>query len=65
MKKEGTYPISDLIAFIGVVFLWIDWPSFVAAWISASSANWDAALTKTVLALLGSCVSTLILSAVL
>ena len=65
MKKEGTCPISDLIAFIGVVFPWIDWLSFVAAWISAGSAKWDAALTETVLALIGSCVNALILPAVL
>jgi len=65
MEKEGASPISDLTAFIGTVFLWLYWPSFVAAWIPAGSVEWDTALTNTVLALLGSCVSTFILSAVL
>jgi len=65
MEKEGASPVSDVLAFIGTVFLWLYWPSFVAAWIPAGSVEWDTALTNTVLALLGSCVSTFILSAAL
>jgi len=65
MEKEGASPVSDVFAMIGTVFLWLYWPSFVAAWIPAGSVEWDTALTNTVLALLGSCVSTFILSAAL
>jgi len=65
MEKEGASVVSDVLAFVGTVFLWLYWPSFVAAAIPAGTTEWDTALTNTVLALLGSCVCSFILSAVL
>merc|ERR1712087_542685 len=65
MEKEGASLISDLTAFIGTLFLWLYWPSFVAGAIPAGSVEWDTALSNTVLALLGSTVSSFIASAAL
>jgi ammonium transporter Rh len=64
-EKEASSMISDLFSFIGTVFLWLYWPSFVAGWLPAATVEADTALTNTVLSLLGSTVCTFILSAVL
>merc|ERR1719476_1189418 len=65
MEKEGPSLVSDLTAFIGTLFLWLYWPSFVAGWIPAGSVEWDTALSNTVMALLGSTVCSFIASAAL
>merc|ERR1719476_409221 len=65
MEKEGPSLVSDLTAFIGTLFLWLYWPSFVAGWIPAGSVEWDTALSNTVMALLGSTVFSFIASAAL
>lgn len=52
----------DLFSFIGTLFLWIYWPSFVGGATPAGSVEWDTALTNTVMSLLGSCVASFILS---
>jgi len=59
-EMESTYT-SDLFAFIGTVFLWVYWPSFVAA-TGASEIYQERAVVNTVLALLSSCVITFYIS---
>jgi ammonium transporter Rh len=48
---------SDLLSFVGTVFLWLFWPSFVAGGLPAGSDDQNRALMNTVLALLGSTVA--------
>lgn len=53
-KEESSYQ-SDIFAMIGTVFLWIYWPSFVAALVPEAR---EVCALHTVLALCGSCVCT-------
>lgn len=62
MEKEGASIISDVFSFVGTLFLWIYWPSFVAGALPAGSVEWNTALSNTVMALLGSTLSTFVLS---
>ena len=45
---------SDIFSFIGTLFLWIYWPSFVGGFLDSGSAQQQRAITNTVLALVGS-----------
>jgi len=64
-ENEASSQVSDLFSFIGTLFLWLYWPTFVAGWLPPGSLQAETAITNTVLALLGSTVSTFILSAAL
>jgi len=64
-EKEESSQISDLFSFIGTLFLWLYWPTFVAGWLPPGTVMADTAITNTVLALLASTVCTFILSAAL
>jgi len=64
-KKEGPSPTSDIFAFIGTLFLWIYWPTFVSGWRPAGTIEADTCITNTVMSLLGSSVCTFIFSAAL
>jgi len=56
---------SDLFAFIGTLFLWIYWPSFVGGALEAGSAAQQRAVVNTILALSGSTVAAFALSVLL
>jgi len=64
-EKEVSSQISDLFSFIGTLFLWLYWPTFVAGWLPPGTLQADTAITNTVLALLASTVCTFFLSAAL
>jgi len=63
-KCETNSTVSDVFSLVGTVFLWLYWPSFVGGAIPAGTAESETALTNTILALLGSTVTTFILSPV-
>jgi len=65
LDKEEPSTISDVFSLIGTTFLWLYWPSFVAAEIEPGTVQSEIALTNTVLALLGSTIATFIVSAAL
>jgi len=52
-EAKETYT-SDIFSFIGTVFLWVYWPSFVGGFLDSGSAQQQRAITNTVLALVGS-----------
>lgn len=58
----GSTYASDLIALLGTVFLWLYWPSFVAGGLPPGTVEAETAITNTVLALIGSTISTFIFS---
>jgi len=60
--NEKPSVVSDVFSLIGTTFLWLYWPSFVAAEIEPGTAESELALTQTILALLGSTVVTFGLS---
>jgi len=62
-EKETSSRVSDLFSFIGTLFLWLYWPTFVAGWLPPGTVQADTAITNTVLALLASTVCTFLLSA--
>jgi len=64
-EKEGPSQVSDMFAFIGTLFLWLYWPTFVSGWRPAGTVEADTAITNTVMSLLGSTICTFILSAAL
>ncbi len=57
-----TGAVADLFSFIGTVFLWIYWPSFVGGGAVADSAQQNRAIINTILALSSSTVCTFYLS---
>jgi len=57
--------IPDTFSFIGVLFLWIYWPSFVGGAATADSAEQSRALVNTIISLSGSTVATFILSSIM
>ena len=61
-EKEKPSTLSDITSLIGTTFLWLYWPSFVAGDIEAGTSEAQLALTQTVLALLGSTVTTFVVS---
>jgi len=61
--KEKASLVSDVIAFIGTLFLWLYWPSFVAGLAEPGTDEAERAITNTVLGLLGSTVVTFAVSA--
>jgi len=63
--REGSTQVSDIFSLVGTLFLWLYWPSFVAGALPAGTVEADTAITNTVLALLGSTVTTFIISAAL
>merc|ERR550532_3487881 len=63
LDKEKSSTVSDVFSLIGTTFLWLYWPSFVAAEIVPGTVESEIALTNTVLALLGSTIATFIVSA--
>merc|ERR550532_2348825 len=63
LDKEKSSTVSDVFSLIGTTFLWLYWPSFVAAEIKPGTVESEIALTNTVLALLGSTIATFIVSA--
>ena len=56
---------ADLFSFIGTLFLWIYWPSFVGGALEAGSAAQQRAVVNTILALSGSTLATFVLSTLL
>jgi len=56
---------ADTFGFIGCLFLWIYWPSFVAGAAEADSNEQARALVNTILSLSGSAVSTFFMSSIL
>lgn len=65
MEKETSSTVSDVFSLIGTTFLWLYWPSFVAGEIAPGTMESEIALTNTVFALLGSTVTTFLVSAAL
>lgn len=65
MEKETTSTVSDLMSLLGTVVLWVYWPSFVAGALPPGSAEANVALVNTVLSLLGSTITTFIVSPLL
>lgn len=57
-KLNGPSYTSDLFSLVGTVFLWLFWPSFVAGLLPAGTDGHAYALLNTILALLGSTVTT-------
>ena len=64
-KKEKASIVSDVFAFIGTLFLWLYWPSFVAGLAVPGTAETERALTNTILALVASTIVTFAASAFL
>jgi ammonium transporter Rh len=60
-QKEGYIP--DMFSFVGTLFLWIYWPSFVAGAATADSDEQGRAIVNTILSLSGSTVATFVFSA--
>jgi ammonia channel protein AmtB len=54
--QMGTVP--DIFAFIGTVFLWAYWPSFVAGGVEADSVGQQRAIVNTILSLASSTMTT-------
>lgn len=65
MTKETSSTVSDVFSLVGTVFLWLYWPSFVGGSIPAGTVESETALTNTILALLGSTVTTFAVTAAL
>lgn len=57
--------VSDVFSLVGTIFLWIYWPSFVSGPLIANAATQQRAAVNTVLALIGSTMTTFILSPML
>jgi len=62
-EKEASSQVSDLFSFIGTLFLWLYWPTFVAGWLPPGTLEAETAVTNTILALLASTICTFVLSA--
>jgi ammonium transporter Rh len=69
IRKPETAPAmgkyADMFAFIGTLFLWIYWPSFVGGALEAGSAAQQRAIVNTILSLAGSTVAAFALSVLL
>merc|ERR1719284_826633 len=62
--ESDTSYLSDIISFIGTVFLWIFWPSFVSGAMTPGKAQ-DMALLNTILALLASTIACFVVAPIL
>lgn len=63
-KPESDY-ISNIVAMIGTLFLWLFWPSFNFGAFATTPFEQSQIVANTILSLTGSCVSTFIFSALL
>jgi ammonium transporter Rh len=63
-KPESNY-ISNIVAMIGTLFLWLFWPSFNFGVFATTPFEQSQIVANTILSLTGSCVSTFIFSALL
>jgi len=57
-KLNGASYVSDLFSFVGTLFLWLYWPSFVAGDLPVGSEGHNFAIMNTIMALLASSVVT-------
>jgi ammonium transporter Rh len=60
-KNNSSSQVSDVLSLIGTTVLWIYWPSFVGATVTASPEQMQLCILHTVLALVGSTIATFIL----
>lgn len=63
-KPESNY-ISNIIAMVGTLFLWLFWPSFNFGAFSQTPYEQSQIVANTLLSLTGSCVATLVFSGLL
>ena len=60
-NNNGSTRISNTIAFIGTIFLWMFWPSFNTALITSGDQRYRG-IINTIFSMTGSCLGTLIMS---
>jgi ammonium transporter Rh len=63
--EPATGYVADLFSFIGTLFLWVYWPSFVGGALQADSTQQERAIMNTILALSASTITTFFLSSVM
>jgi ammonium transporter Rh len=61
-KNNSSSQVSDVLSLIGTTVLWIYWPSFVGATVTASPEQMQLCILHTVMALVGSTIATFLLS---
>jgi len=62
---NGTSGISDILSLVGTIFLWLFWPSFNGGAFTADPVQGGRAIANTVVALLGSCTCTFLISGII
>jgi len=62
---NGTSGISDILSLVGTIFLWLFWPSFNGGAFTADPIQGGRAIANTVVALLGSCTCTFLISGII
>jgi len=63
-KPESNY-VSNIIAMVGTLFLWLFWPSFNFGASAQTPFEQNMIVANTLLSLTGSCVTTLVFSGLL
>jgi ammonium transporter Rh len=62
---NSTSGISDILSLVGTIFLWLFWPSFNGGAFTADPVHCGRAIANTVVALLGSCTCTFLISGII
>ena len=57
--------ISDILSLVGTIFLWLFWPSFNGGAFTGDAVQGGRAIANTVVALLGSCTCTFLISGII